>query len=162
MIFGVLKLLSFLPFGGMLRGTSLKVIGVIGLAGIVAFGYWKWKSGIENEVREEINAQILEERIKEQEKKTQLLLSITEKQNEVIELAIARSDKLRELIQRSRIEIGGMEASPATPPLEAAMAALRALEGKAAETAKKKPEGESTGNSVIDDWKKKLLGDKDE
>ena len=161
-MFAILKLLSFLPFGGLLRGGSLKIIAIVGVVIALGFMYWKWKSSIEEGVRDEINVQLLEERLKEQEKRTEDLLNISKRQNEIIEASIARNQKLLKAVEGERIRIGSMKASPATEPVEAALDVIRGIQAEK-DTEPEAPEKEAeeaTGNTVIDKWKKLVGGDK--
>ena len=159
-MFAILKLLSFLPFGNLLRGGSLKIIGIVGIVIALGLVYWNWKKGIEESVRDEVNTQILEERIREQEKRTQALLDISTRQNEIIASAIERNDVLLKDVETGRIKIGSMEAKPASAPVESALNLIRDIEAKdaavPAEPKAEPEEEESSGNSVIDAWKKKL------
>ncbi len=159
-MFAILKLLSFLPFGSLLRGGSLKIIGIVGIVIALGLVYWNWKKGIEESVRDEVNVQLLEERLKEQERHTEDLLNISKRQNEIIEASIARNNKLLKAVETERIKIGSMKASPASEPVEAALNVIRGIQQQEAtvKEAVSKPEEEGSGNSVIDDWKKKLLG----
>lgn len=159
-MFAILKLLSFLPFGSLLRGGSLKIIGIVGVVIALGFVYWNWKTGIEEGVRDEVNVQLLEERLAEQEKRTQALLDITEKQNEIIEAAIARNDVLLKDVETGRITIGAMKAKPATPPVESALSIIRDIErrGEVEKPPVVEEEEKESGNSVIEAWKEKLKG----
>lgn len=164
-MFAILKLLSFLPFGSLFRGGSLKIIGIVGMVIALGLVYWNWKKGIEEGVRDEVNVQLLEERLKEQERHTQNLLNISTRQNEIIEAAIERNDVLLKQVETGRIKIGSMKAKPASEPVESALDLIRDIEAKdaAAKAAQPKSEAEEkeeSGNSVIDEWKKKLMGDK--
>ncbi len=159
-MFAVLKLLSFLPFGSLLRGGTMKIVGILGLVAVLAFGYWKWKDSIEDKVRDSINADLLKERIEEQERQTQLLLDVSKRQDEIIRQAIERNQALRKSLEQAQITIGAMEATPATPPLEATMEILRQLEAQGVKVDPPQadaPEGK-TGNRWIDAWKKSTGG----
>ena len=157
----ILKALTFLPFGGFLRGGSLKMIGILGLVAVVAFGYFKWKGSIQAEVREQENIARLEQIAADQQRQTEILLDVTERQNAIIKAAIDRNQKIIKALQAAKIQIGAMEASPATAPLEATMEILRQLEqqGVRVEQAKKEiQEQKPTGNSSIDAWRQRLFG----
>ena len=156
-MFPILKLLTFLPFGSFLRGGTFKLVAIVGLVGVLAFGYWKWKDSIQDAVRDDINAQLLEERINQQQRQTEILMSISEQQNRIMQAAIERNQALIRSLEQHRITIGGMEASPATAPLEAAMDAIRKLEAAGAKLRDPPPAPEGVDeNTWIEAWKKKF------
>lgn len=151
-MFAVLKLLSFLPFGSFLRGGSFKIIGILGLVAAVAFMYWKWKDNIQDQVRDDINAQLLSERIQVQEQNMKILTDVTERQNLIIQQAIERNQQLIEALAQAKVQIGAMEATPATPPLEAALDIIRQIEAQGI-TINNKPKAEEEVNPAIKAWR---------
>lgn len=174
------KLLSFLPFGNLLRGTSGKLILVGLAAAAVAFLVWKWKDNIRNEAYDAIFSRQAEEVIKEQKKEFEKLQKAIESSRQIERNVLEKRQKLtvetEELIKEIR-QANAEDDGPVAPVLKMSVEFIRDREAtkkgtktvvdKAIDVTKKAVEatgkavdkaGES-GNSVIDAWKKGLANE---
>lgn len=155
--FVALKALSFLPFGGLLKGGSLKMV-LIGVAVVaVAFGIWKWRDNIRTAVYNEVYAEQQEEIIAKQQRQLELTERLMQEREAAVAQALDAQAKLREAIAMNKLELRRQEfeAMQVPPVINAALDIIRKsqhLEGMGDELP---PEAEDppTGNSVIDRWK---------
>lgn len=157
MVFGLSKLLAFLPFGNIFKGLSGKLIVIAMIIGIVSFGIWKWKDNIKASVAEVFYQQQIEDQLVEVKTEVQRLRRIEDIRNDAITKSIQRNESLILTIQEGRKDIadGKYEPTPATPVLKDAMRRIQGIDGS-------NTEPEETGNSVIDAWKKITTGGDDE
>ena len=176
MPFFALKFLSFLPFGNLLRGASGKLILFGGLALLIAFGVWKIRHNIYEKVYNEVYAEQAEEILQQKEREYEKLEELTKIREELTEEhfrsreeLIIEIQRIKSMIEYSRPEDDGEVA----PVLRDVISHLRSLEERTAKV--KEPEKEpslldrvldkvpyigdetekSSGNSIIDGWKKK-------
>lgn len=82
-MFTVTKLLSFLPMGNMLRGTSGKIILIIGALVGLAFLVWQWKDAIRETVFNEIYAEQAQAALEDQQRRQEIIQDISEKNREL-------------------------------------------------------------------------------
>ena len=157
LVFGLSKLLAFLPFGNIFKGFSGRLIVLAMIVGIAAFGVWKWKDNIKASVAEVFYQQQIEDHLLEVKTEVERLRRVEEIRNEAITKSIQRNESLILSIQEGRKDIadGKYEATPATPVLKDAMSRIKGVE------AGRNPQEEDSGNMVIDAWKN-LTGGEDE
>lgn len=178
MPFFALKFLSFLPFGNLLRGASGKLILFGGLALVIAFGIWKIRHDIYERAYNEVYAEQAEEILKQKEREYEKLEELAKFTDEFTgdhyrsrEELIIEIQKIRSMVEYSRPEDDGEVA----PVLRAVIDHIRSLEAKTAKVKVEEPKEEpslldkaldkipyigdeseeSSGNSIIDSWKKK-------
>ena len=153
LLFGISKILAFLPFGNIFKGVSGKFIVIAMSIGIAGFGVWKWKANIKASVAEVFYQQQIEDHLLEVKTEVQRLRRIEEIRNDAVTKSIQRNESLILSIQEGRNEIanGKYEAAPAPPVLKDAMRRIQEIEGT--------NEPEETDNVVIDAWKSITGGD---
>ncbi len=163
------KLLAFLPFGNFLKGTSGKIILVVGLVGLLAFGYWKFKDNIRAEISDAFKQQQVEDLLVETKKEVERLRRIEEIRSQSLIAAIQVNEEIILAIQKGKQEIAGQKATEATRVLKDAMRTILEIEGGTEssvaieettptieESPKEEVKIEPTGNTWIDRWKKKV------
>lgn len=171
MPFLALKFLSFLPFGNLLRGASGKLILVLGIVLVIAFGVWKIRHDIFESAYNQIFAEQAEELVKQQQIEYEKLQELTSERERFLgERAVTREalvieiQRIRSIIDYSRPEDDGK----VSPVLREVISHLRSLEGTTTKQKepKEKPsnvwdkvpyleEIKESGNSIIDKWKNK-------
>ena len=157
--FVALKALSFLPFGGLLKGGSLKMV-LIGVAVVaVAFGIWKWKDNIKTAVYNEIYAEQQEQIIEKQKRQIELTERLMKEREQAVAAALDAQAALKEAIAMNKMELRRQEheAMQVPPVINAALDIIRKsrhLEGMGDKLPPDPEAGSapSTGNSVIDRW----------
>lgn len=159
--FFALKALSFLPFGSLLKGGSLKVI-LIGVAvAAVAFGIWKWKDNIKTAVYNEVYAEQQEQIIEKQKRQLELTERLMAERERAVQEALDAQAKLREAIQMDKMELRRQEfeAMQVPPVISAALDIIRRAEHLPRKGGEQPPEAEkSSGNSIVDAWKRNKRG----
>lgn len=158
MFFAITKLLAFLPFGNIFKGLSGRVLLISLIAGVIAFGVWKWKDNIKAQVAEAFYQQQIEDQLQDVKTEVQRLRNIEEARNAAIQRAIQRNESLILSIQEGRREIAGGKytPAPATQVLKDTMSRIKSIEEADHKPLPKKEE--SSGNVVIDTWKKVFGG----
>lgn len=169
--FVLLKGLSFLPFGGLLKNPKV-IIGIV-LIAVLAFAYWKWKSSIEEAAYNAIFTQQAEEHLERQRKNLEQTQKLIEESN----AAVLKSQKQRESLLRD-IEaardrtrnVRSEDNGEVAPVLRDALEFIRQNEGApeapertlgdTAKDAVDKATGAvrgavKTGNDAIDAWRNK-------
>lgn len=175
MPFFLLKGLSFLPFGGILKNPKV-LIGLI-IVALLAFGYFKWKSAIKEAIYNEIFSEQVEQHLENQRKETERLRQLLEEGNQAVTEAQTNRTQILEEIEEARNATRNVtpERNGAVAPvLSEALDFIRRRETSSAaqedattsETDNVVDKGlkalsdaqesvKSTGNSAIDAWKKK-------
>lgn len=168
--FIALKALAFLPFGGMLRGFSGKLILGIVIIGALAYGYWKWKDNIKTAIVNQINQETAETILKEKEDQLRKEREFIDRQGKLAKEILIRQrnqienrNKLTNIIDNVKPEDDG----PVAPILDSIFEQINIFENnvepKSEEEVDKDPPStldkavdsvKSTGNSAIDAWKK--------
>lgn len=82
-MFVLTKLLSFLPMGNMLRGTSGKLIIIIGAIAGLAFLAWQWKDSIQEAVYNEIYAEQAQAALEDKERRLETIRQVNERNREL-------------------------------------------------------------------------------
>ena len=100
MPFFLLKGLSFLPFGGLLKNPKI-LMGVIIIA-LLAFGYFKWKSSIKEAIFNEIFAEQAEQLIEDQRRQQELSQRLIEQGNAAVREAQTERDRIIREIEQAR------------------------------------------------------------
>lgn len=175
MPFFLLKGLSFLPFGGILKNPKI-LIAIIIIA-LLAFGVYKWKSAIKEAIFNEIYKEQVEEHLENQRQEFERIMKLTESGNRAVKEATQQREVLIKEVEQARQatrnvtpERNGTVApvlsealdfirsrqtapkpieetlgSKVTDAIEESLNALRGTEEVS----------EPTGNSAIDEWKRK-------
>jgi hypothetical protein len=175
MPFFLLKGLSFLPFGGLLKNPKV-LIGLI-IVALLAFGYFKWKSSIKEAIYNEIFAEQVEQHMENQRKELERVRQLMEESNQAVNEAQTTRQKILKEIDDARAltrNVTPERNGEVAPVLSEALDFIRARETSSEpheDTLTEKLDNvvdtglkalrdaqesvESTGNSAIDAWKKK-------
>jgi hypothetical protein len=175
MPFFLLKGLSFLPFGGILKNPKI-LIAIIIIAGLV-FGYFKWKSAIKEAIFNEIYAEQVEEHLENQRQEFERIMKLTESGNIAVKKATQQREVLIKEVEQARQATRNVTPErngPVAPVLSEALDFIRSRQTAPApieETLGSKVTdaieeslnalrgteevSEPTGNSAIDEWKRK-------
>jgi len=167
------KALAFLPFGGMLRGATGKMILILVIVGALGFAYWKFKDNIRTAIVNEINQETAEQILKEKEdqilkqnifliKQGELNEQLLHQQKEQIE----NRNKLSTIIENTTPEDDG----PVAPVLRNVFEQINLFQGNVTPSSESVEDAvdndppsaldktvesiKSTGNSAIDAWRK--------
>ncbi len=158
--FVALKALSFLPFGSLLKGGSLKVI-LIGVAvAAVAFGIWKWKDGIRTAVYNQVYQERVEEQLAAQQRQMELAERLMSEREKAVREAFEAREELQRLLARARTELRAedFEAGAVPPVIIRALELIKEAEQKKGDEDQERDPGRPrSGNSVVDTWKDKFL-----
>ncbi len=179
MPFFLLKGLSFLPFGGLLKNPKV-LIGLI-IVALLAFGYFKWKSSIQEAIYNEIFAEQVEQHLENQRKELERTRQLMEEGSKAVKKSHEHRQKILTEIEKARNltrNVTPERNGPVAPVLSEALDFIRARE-TSSETSSESSEDtlrdklrtmmddelkalsdaqeslKSTGNSAIDAWKKK-------
>lgn len=149
--FAASKLLGFLPFGNLLKGTTGKLILIGALIIGAVFMYWKWKDDIETAVYNELFREQVEEAMNEQRQEIERLKLLTEQRDAAIIQLLDRqraitedTDRVRETVRDESLEDGEV-----APVLRETIRELRALSNPEAAN---EDRPDPSGNSVIDEF----------
>lgn len=178
MPFFLLKGLSFLPFGGLLKNPKV-IIGAIVIAALV-FGYIKWKSAIKQAIFAQIYTEQAEQHIENQRREMERTQELMNESNRAVRQAQEKRHKLLTEIEAARSatrNVSPERNGTVAPVLSDALDFIRArqtapepaertLGDKIGEAVDEGTEAlqdaqesaTETGNSAIDAWKKKLRG----
>jgi hypothetical protein len=168
--FIALKALSFLPFGGMLRGAMGKFVLILVVVGALAYGYWKWKDNIKTAIINQINQETAETILKEKEDQIRKEREFIDRQGKLAKEILIRQrkqienkNKLSNIIDNVKPEDDG----PVAPILDSIFEQINTFEGNTEPANKDEVDKDppsildnavdsvkSTGNSAIDAWKK--------
>lgn len=175
MPFLLLKGLSFLPFGGLLKNPKV-LIGLI-IVALLAFGYFKWKSSIKDAIYNEIFAEQVEQHMENQRKELERVRQLMEESNQAVNEAQTNRQQILKEIEDARSatrNVAPERNGAVAPVLSEALEFIRARETssepqedtltdkldnvvdeglKALSDAQESVK--TTGNSAIDAWKKK-------
>jgi hypothetical protein len=174
MPFFLLKGLSFLPFGGLLKNPKV-IIGAI-IVALLVFGYFKWKSSIKQAIFNQIYTEQAEQHIENQRREMERTQQLMNESNRAVREAQEKRHRLLKEIEGARAHTRNVaperngevapvlsealdfirERQPVSAPPE------RTLGDKVGDVVDDGAEAitgaqesvESSGNSVIDAWKK--------
>jgi len=168
--FIALKALSFLPFGGMLRGAMGKFVLVLVIVGALAFGYWKWKDNIKTALINEINQETAEQILREKQDQIRKEREFLDRQGKLAVEILRRQRKQIENHNKLTNDIDNVKPEddgPVAPILRSIFDQINTFENNVEPESKEAAENEeptmvdkakglaeSTGNSAIDAWKK--------
>jgi len=174
MPFFLLKGLSFLPFGGLLKNPKL-LIGAIVIA-LLVFGYFNWKDAIKTAIYNELYAEQVEEHLENQRQELERIKKLAEESTTAVQTVNKERQKLLKDIEAARAATRNVipERNGAVAPvLSEALDFIRARQASPEpeeETLRTKMDDvvnrgldalrgtqepvETTGNSAIDAWKK--------
>ena len=180
MPFFLLKGLSFLPFGGILKNP--KVLIAIIIIALLAFGYFKWKSAIKEAIYNEIYAEQVEEHLENQRQEFERIMKLTEEGNKAVKEATKQREVLIKEVEQARQatrNVAPERNGKVAPVLSEALDFIRARQtspepieetlgtkmNTVIEDSLNALRGteevvEPTGNSAIDEWKRKQGTDK--
>ena len=160
--FVLMKALSFLPFGGLLKGGSLKMILIVAAVAAVAFGVWKWKDGIKTAVYNEIYADRQEQIIEDQQRQIALNERLMREREAAVAGYLDAQAQLREALAMNRMELRRKEyeAMQVPPVINGALDIIRKSEHLPKEGGEQPPDAGTldSGNSVVERWKRKIRG----
>ncbi len=171
--FIIAKALAFLPFGGLLRGATGKMILILVVIVALGFAYWKFKDNIRTAIVNEINQKTAEQILQDKEDqilKQNLFLirqrEINEQRLHEQKKQIENRNTLSIIIEKTTPE----EDGPVAPVLRNVFEQINVFEGNvtpARENIKDVVDNDppsaldrtvesikSTGNSAIDAWRK--------
>ena len=176
MPFFLLKGLSFLPFGGLLKNPKV-IIGII-LVVVIAFAYIKWKSAIKQAVYNQIYAEQVEQHIVNQQRELERQRALMLESQRATEDARKRREAIIKDIEAARAKTRNVDPDkngPVAPVLSEALEFIRSRQtvpepheatigervGEAVDTGTEALRGAQesateTGNKFIDEWKKRL------
>lgn len=162
-MFFLTKLLAFLPFGNLLRGTSLKIILIIGAILVVAFVYWKWKDNIRTAVYKEIFQEQVVNQLEEQEREFKRLQAIIAAREAALQRLLAQQKELAARYERvlADIQRGEYDTGEVSEVLRVIVDQIRRTElGEPLRDSRPvstppvpQPKPEQTGNASIDAWR---------
>ena len=130
MPFFLLKGLSFLPFGGLLKNPKV-IIGII-IVALLAFGYFKWKSSIKQAIYNQIYTEQAEQHIENQQREMERRQRLMEESNEAVRRAQEQRAKLLREIEQARQQTRNVDPErngAVAPVLEDALQFIRDREG---------------------------------
>jgi len=163
MPFFLLKGLSFLPFGGLLKNPKV-LIGVIIIA-LLAFGYFKWKSAIKEAIFNEIFAEQAEQLLDDQRRELERVQRLTEEANRAVEEANRNRQSIMREIEAARAatrNVSPEENGAVAPVLSDALEFIRGNR-EPTEPAERTlgdrinevvDEAENAGESVLERWER--------
>lgn len=176
MPFFLLKGLSFLPFGGLLKNPKV-IIGIIIIA-LLAFAYVKWKSAIKTAVFNQIYTEQAEQHIANQQRELERQRALMLESQRATDEAKKRRDAIMKDIEAARAKTRNVDPEKdgeIAPVLSDALDFIRARQtapepqertlgekvGDAVDDgtqALKDAQGAAaeTGNKFIDEWKEKM------
>ena len=176
MPFFLLKGLSFLPFGSLLKNPKI-IIGAILIAALL-FGYFKWKSAIKQAVYNSIYAEQVEQHITNQKRELDRQRALMLESQRATEDARKRREAIIKDIEAARARTRNVDPDkdgPVAPVLSEALDFIRSHEavpepreatlgekvgevvGEGVEALKDAQESATkTGNKFIDEWKERL------
>ena len=183
MPFFLLKGLSFLPFGGLLKNPKV-LIGLI-LVVVLAFAYFKWKSSIKQAIYNQIYTEQAEQHIENQRQEMERRQQLMDESNRAVRRAQEERNKLLREIEQARQQTRNVDPErngEVAPVLEDALQFIRGRQGvsvpaeptigsQAGEVLDKGVERATealgaaeeavdetwkTGNAAIDAWREKM------
>ena len=176
MPFFLLKGLSFLPFGGLLKNPKV-IIGIIIIA-LLAFGYIKWKSAIKQAVFNQIYTEQAEQHIANQQRELERQRALMLESQRATEDARKRREAIIKDIEAARVRARNADPDkdgPVAPVLSDALDFIRSRQtvpeprgatlgekvdevvGESVEALKGAQESATkTGNKFIDEWKERF------
>jgi type II secretory pathway pseudopilin PulG len=163
MPFFLLKGLSFLPFGGLLKNPKV-IIGAIIIA-LLAFGYIKWKSSIKQAIFNQIYTEQAEQHIENQRREMERTQQLMNESNRAVRQAQERRHKLLTEIEQARSHtrnVSPEDNGDVAPVLSDALDFIRARQGspvplQGSPVPQQKTFGDKVGE-VVDDGAKALQG----
>ena len=175
MPFFLLKGLSFLPFGGILKNPKI-LIAIIIIA-LLAFGVYKWKSAIKEAIYNEVYKERVEEHLENQRQEFERIMKLTESGNKAVKEATQQREVLIKEVEEARKatrNVSPERNGKVAPVLSEALDFIRSrqtapesieetLGTKMNDVIKDSLDAlrgtekvsEPTGNSAIDEWKRK-------
>ena len=100
MPFFLIKGLSFLPFGGLLKNPMVWIVLILG--GLLVFGYFKWKGSIEKAIQNQIYSEQVETHLKNQERELERQRQLLEESAEQVRDAQQRRERLIRQVETAR------------------------------------------------------------
>ena len=132
MPFFLLKGLSFLPFGGILKNPKV-IMGLI-IVVLLAFGYWKFKSSIKQTIYNQIYTEQAEQHIENQRREMERRQLLMDESNEAVRRAQEQRARLLREIEAARQQTRNVDPSrngEVAPVLEDALQFIRERQGTA-------------------------------
>jgi len=175
MPFFLLKGLSFLPFGGILKNPKV-LIAIIVIA-LLAFGIYKWKSAIEDAIYNEVYKERVEEHLENQRQEFERIMKLAESGNKAVKEATKQREVLIKEVEQARQatrNVAPERNGTVAPVLSEALDFIRSRQTAPESTEEtlgtkmndvikdsldalrgSEEPVEATGNSAIDEWKRK-------
>lgn len=107
-MFVLTKLLSFLPMGNVLRGTSGKFILIAGAVVGLLFIVWQWKDNIREAVFNEIYAEQAQAALEDKERQLETVREISEKNRELQNQLAQKNRQLEEKFDEARRNVSNV------------------------------------------------------
>ena len=130
MPFVLLKGLSFLPFGGLLKNPKVLIGGVLIL--VLAFAYIKFKNSIKETIYNQIFTEQAEQHIENQQRELERQRALMREENEAVRRAQAQRAQLLREIESARSltrNVDPEQNGEVAPVLEEALSFIRARQG---------------------------------
>jgi flagellar biosynthesis component FlhA len=167
MFFLAAKALSFLPFGGLLRGFTGKLVLFGVLAAVIAFAVWKWKDSIREQALSAVFAEQAQEQLKQQQQEFERMRRVQELSSEIQTRASEQQRRLQQQLDEAQRQIRGVtteEDGSVAPVLIMTLDNIRRFEGYQERTVpqvlneNERPNVSGSGNPAIDAFRRRFGG----
>ena len=143
------KLLSFLPFGNFLGGSTFKILLIVGIVAAIGIFIWRYNESIRQAAYEEIFEEQVQQQLEQQQREFEKLVEVNEEKDRIIGDLLKEREELLTFYERTLSEIrsGNLDDDQVAPVLRFTIEEIRKNATKASEV----PEEQNT-NSVIQEF----------